>query len=455
MAPTELASEEWWQEYRDVVNADPEMAQHGRDAFDENFVIGIGDDHFLLEMRDGEVRDVRTPGLDDAWSFGVVGPREAWDEFVSEIPAAHHNEVFASFYRTAVKGEEGYFDLIGNHKTIFQNFRSVQRALELMRTAHNGGEPPTVGTHRPEEPTDEPSTGRYVTVDLDGVDHRIYYEAAGPEDGIPLLCQHTAGCNNQQWRHVLNDPEITDHFRVIAYDLPRHGKSVPPSSESWWTDQYDLTAERFTDTIVAIADALELEDPVFIGSSMGGTVTLELADWYPERFRALIGLEAGLVTPGFYIQWLDHPHVNANDVNSHATWGLMAPHAPEWARRETLYLYEQGANGVLKGDLHYYSMDHDYSESADEIDATQVRMYLMNGEYDYLTNPDDAREAADAIGEGATAHEMKATGHFPMSERPVLFRAYLKPVLDDIRGVRDEPVPEVFAPEDVGVDANR
>lgn len=69
--------------------------------------------------------------------------------------------------------------------------------------------------------------------------------------------------------------------------------------------------------------------------------------------------------------------------------------------------------------------------------------------------PDDAREAAAAIGDGATAHEMKATGHFPMSKRPELFRAYLKPVLDDIRGVRDEPVPETFAPEDFDIEANK
>ena len=455
MTDATFASEEWWNSYRETVNADPEMTLNGRDAFDENFLVGIGEEHFLIDMHDGQVQDVRTPGLDDSWGFGVVGPREAWEEFVSEIPAPHHNEVFASFYRTAVKGEEGYFDLIGDHKLIFQNFRPFQRALDLMRTTENGGQPSTEGTTRPSEPRDENITGHYVTVELDGVDHRIYYETNGPEDGIPLLCQHTAGCNHQQWRHVLGDEEITEHFRVIAYDLPRHGKSVPPTSQSWWTEQYDLTAERFTDTIVSIADALELEDPVFVGSSMGGTITMELADWYPDRFRALIGLETGLFTPGFYIGWLAHPHVNANDVNSHATWGLMAPQGPEWARRETLYKYEQGANGVLKGDLYYYSVEHDYRESAGDIDATKTRMYLMNGEYDYLTNPDDAREAAEAIGEGATAHEMKATGHFPMAERPELFRAYLKPVLDDIRGVRDEPLPEVFRPEDFGVEANK
>lgn len=455
MTEAAFASADWWNRYQEVVNTDPEMTLHGRDAFDENFVVVIGDENYLIEMHDGAVQDVRTPGLDDVWSFSVIGDRDAWEQFIKEVPPPHHNEVFASFYRTAVKDEEGYFDLAGNHKKLFQNFRSFQRALDLMRTTHNGGAPRTEGSTRPEKSADDAITGGYVTVELDGVNHRIYYEEAGPDDGIPLLCQHTAGCNNQQWRHVLSDDEITDHFRVIAYDLPRHGKSVPPSGESWWTDQYDLTAERFTETIVSIADALDVDEPVFIGSSMGGTITLELGDWYPDRFQALIGLETGLFTPGYYIQWLDHPHVNTNDIISHATWGLMAPHSPEWARRETLYNYEQGANGVLKGDLYYYSVEHDYRDSADDIDATQVRMYLMNGEYDYLTNPDDAREAAEAIGEGATAHEMKAIGHFPMAEGPDLFPAYLKTVLNDIRGVREEPVPATMAPGDVGIEKNR
>jgi hypothetical protein len=42
-----------------------------------------------------------------------------------------------------------------------------------------------------------------------------------------------------------------------------------------------------------------------------------------------------------------------------------------------------------------------------------------------------------------------------MAEGPELFRSYIKPVLDDIRGVRDEPLPAVFAPEDFGVKADR
>jgi pimeloyl-ACP methyl ester carboxylesterase len=74
----------------------------------------------------------------------------------------------------------------------------------------------------------------------------------------------------------------------------------------------------------------------------------------------------------------------------------------------------------------------------------------MNGEYDFATDPDDAREVADGIDQ-AQAIEMTHIGHFPMSENPDLFNEYIKIVLDDIRG-EDVTVPDKLTPEDVGID---
>jgi pimeloyl-ACP methyl ester carboxylesterase len=298
----------------------------------------------------------------------------------------------------------------------------------------------------------EPITGNYVHVEIEGSDHRVYYEEAGPEDGTPLLCQHTAGNNCQEWRHLLTDEEITEEYRVIAHDLPFHGKSVPPTSEAWWEQDYTMTAKRFTETLVGLVNALDLEDPIYMGSSMGGNITLELADWYPDTFQALIGLECGAHSPGFYIDWLDHPHVNTTEVNAYACWGLMAPQSPEQTKRETMYLYEQGATGVFKGDLYYYSVDHDYRDKLGDVNADQVPLYIVNGEYDYLTTPEDGRQTAEGVGEGATAVEMAEIGHFPMSEHPELFNAYIKEILDDIAGDRDEELPDVISPEDVGIE---
>ena len=78
----------------------------------------------------------------------------------------------------------------------------------------------------------EPVTGKYVYVEVEGVEYRIYFEENG--EGIPLVCQHTAGSDNRQYRHLLNDPEVTSQYRVIAVDLPYHGKSLPPESIEWW-----------------------------------------------------------------------------------------------------------------------------------------------------------------------------------------------------------------------------
>ena len=53
----------------------------------------------------------------------------------------------------------------------------------------------------------EPIVGHYLTVSSDGVDYRIYVEESG--SGVPLFCLHTAGADSRQYRHLLNDSEVT------------------------------------------------------------------------------------------------------------------------------------------------------------------------------------------------------------------------------------------------------
>ena len=76
-----------------------------------------------------------------------------------------------------------------------------------------------------------PVIGRYVTIDVDGCEYKVFYLRNG--SGVPLVCQHTAGCHNHQWRDLLEDPQITANYDVIAYDLARHGKSDPPHNKEW------------------------------------------------------------------------------------------------------------------------------------------------------------------------------------------------------------------------------
>ena len=143
-----------------------------------------------------------------------------------------------------------------------------------------------------------PVTGRYVTIDVDGMEYKVFYLQNGT--GQPVICQHTAGCHNHQWRGLLEDEEITKHYNVIAYDLPRHGKSDPPHNSKWWESEYKLTADHYVNFIMKLCDALELRDPIFMGSSFGGNVALQLALRHPDRFKAVIPVEASDYAPGFF-----------------------------------------------------------------------------------------------------------------------------------------------------------
>src|SRR5262245_29680477 len=119
-------------------------------------------------------------------------------------------------------------------------------------------------------PQYEPIAGRYFPIDIAGTKHRIFVEEAGR--GVPLLCLHTAGADSRQYRHVLNDPAVTDRFRVLAFDLPYHGRSTPP--DGWWLAKYRLTAASYLAMIRAVWLALGLEKTVVLGCSMVGEVVL-------------------------------------------------------------------------------------------------------------------------------------------------------------------------------------
>jgi pimeloyl-ACP methyl ester carboxylesterase len=61
-----------------------------------------------------------------------------------------------------------------------------------------------------------------------------------------------------------------------------------------------LTKDFFMKVPVTLSAELGLDRPVYMGSSIGGHLATDLALHYPEKFRAVIGLEAALATPGGY-----------------------------------------------------------------------------------------------------------------------------------------------------------
>lgn len=274
----------------------------------------------------------------------------------------------------------------------------------------------------------EPVIGRYVHVEIENEVNRIYFEENG--SGIPLVCLHTAGSDARQWRHLLADKNFTRHFRIIAFDMPWHGKSNPPAS--WTGDEYRLTTARYTETVRAFCKALSLERPVVMGCSIGGRIVLNLAIDHAAEFQALIGLEAAdFQAPWYDTTWLNRPDVHGGEVCAALISGLIAPQSPDAARRETLWGYKQGGPGIFKGDLYFYRVDGDLRGRVSAIDTGRCPLFLLTGEYDFSCTPEDTLRTAASI-DGAEVVIMEQLGHFPMSENPAQFRRYIAPILDRI-----------------------
>lgn len=271
----------------------------------------------------------------------------------------------------------------------------------------------------------EPITGRYVAIEQGGEKYRIYFEEAG--QGRPVLCLHTAGADTRQWRHVMNDRRFIAHNRFVAFDMPWHGKSLPP--EGFETREYLLTTEAYIETILALMVALGVERPVLAGCSMGGRIALQLAALHPDRFAGFIAIEASDYQPAWYdIDWFHRPDAHGGEMGAALVSANISPHAPNAERWNTQWMFMQSGPGVFRGDLSFYTRDNSLVARLNLIDTSKTPVHLLVGAYDLTCTPEDARRTADAIS-GATLAVMDELGHFPMSEHPEGFAPFFADAL--------------------------
>jgi pimeloyl-ACP methyl ester carboxylesterase len=413
------------EELAGACNADPEFRLAAR-RWHGALRFHVGDEIAGIGLRDGVARAISKADA-DVPTVVFSGPAEVWEQVLAPRPPRFLNDLLP-----AEMG--GLIARSGDELTFWQYYPAIARAIEVIRELvepppnHDRAAPARGRAQRFDSPV-----GRYVHVDIDGTDHRIYFEEAG--SGIPLLLQHTAGSHGIQFRHLFEMVEITDDFRLIAYDLPFHGKSVPPTDVEWWRSEYKLTREFAMAVPLALAEALELERPAFMGCSVGGQLALDLACFHPDDFRAVISLEPALKLEADLdaLIGLWHPAVS-NETKARMMRGLTSPDAPEALRRETTWAYSAGWPPSFIGDLHYYIDDHDLRDLAKTIDTTRCAVHMLSGEYDFSGTIELGREAHEAIS-GSTFRAMDGAGHFPMSEDPERLKEHLLPVLEQIKSM--------------------
>jgi len=412
----EISAADW----RKRCAADGEFREAAR-FWSGGLVLRIGAQEVSLKVDDGQVSEGE-PGA-DVPVIDYSGSEATWVQVLATKPPRFHNDLMANL------STGSGLAVSGDPVMHAQYYGAIMRAVELLRPMVAPLAVSIAEAAASEGVFDAPQ-GRYVHLQLGGHDHRVYFEEAG--QGIPLLLQHTAGCHGSQWRHLFECRDITSRFRLIAYDLPMHGKSLPPVTRDWWSEPYALRGEFLRSVPLILSRVLGLDRPVFMGCSVGGLLALDLAHKHADQFRAVIAVEGALRIGGDLaaLEMLYHPQVS-NAYKARLMDGLMAPVSPLALRRETSFVYASGWPPAFVGDLHYYVDEFDLRGLAESIDTRRVGVHVMSGEYDYSGRSELGLKAHEAIA-GSTFTEMLDVGHFPMSENPEAFIRYLLPILSGI-----------------------
>jgi pimeloyl-ACP methyl ester carboxylesterase len=186
----------------------------------------------------------------------------------------------------------------------------------------------------------------------------------------PIILIHGAGSSHLCWPAELRRLPA---WRVLALDLPGHGRSPGVSSQN---------LDALVDRLVDFLEALGVYQAVFVGHSMGGAVALTLAARRPEHVAAL-----GLIASGAY---LDVPSDLVQQLSSPVTFELgltqiekrlNGPQTPPDMLVKTMHLLQQTRPSVTYADWLACSR-YDLRQ---QVAGVRVPTWLACGTQDRLT----------------------------------------------------------------------
>ena len=256
-----------------------------------------------------------------------------------------------------------------------------------------------------------------VTPAQDGV--QIHYETGG--SGSPaLVFIHGWNCDRSYWSAQL--PVFASTHQVVAIDLAGHGDSGV-NRENW-------SMANFGADVAAAADALQLEDIILVGHSMGGPVALEAAKLLKGRIKMVIGADtlsdvsqryadeqlAGMIVA----MKADFPGAVDGMVRNSFFLPTSDPALIDQIARDMGAAPPSAGIGALEGLARWFN--EDVEQVLADVD---VPIRLINSGY----RPTNTR-AGQALTASFEATLMSGVGHFVMQEDPAQFNAIMAELLN-------------------------
>jgi pimeloyl-ACP methyl ester carboxylesterase len=253
---------------------------------------------------------------------------------------------------------------------------------------------------------------------LDLPDGEMQVLERGPRRGSPIVLIHCFSCAIDWWDGML--PMLERKHRVIAVDLLGHGGSEKPGAGYTPPNQAQLVSEAL--------ERLRVRDAEVVGHSLGGSVTVALAQEHPQLVgKAVIidmppdnsygdlGFIAGLAFQPVLGEalWRIKPDFSIRD-------GLGVAFAPgydvpdafvEDVRRLTYTAYDESPSGV-DDFLNEEPLDQRMKASGKPL------MVLMGAEEQIVNDPQRALAQYKRAVPTAQTHLIQGAGHSPNVEKP-------------------------------------
>lgn len=265
--------------------------------------------------------------------------------------------------------------------------------------------------------------------EVDGA--RIHYLAWGEVGRRGLVFVHGGGAQAHWWTHVA--ATFAAEFRVVAIDLSGHG-------DSSHRERYEF--EQWSDEVIAVASHAGIAgQPVVVGHSMGGMVTIATAARHADRVAGVIIVDSPVSKPDAEVQHARRDNFGRPRVYPTVEFAVSRFRPVPEQRNNLAFVLDHVARRSLneveggwewKFDRNMFASFEGGMRSIALPYLSQItcRFALLRAQYGLVT-PDIGDEMYEILGRVAPVIELPQTGHHPMLDQPLVLLTALRSLLAD------------------------